>query len=59
MTLWGPLLYLDKENLKTVSLALQNFMGQHVSKVESYDGLIFGYHSADDCSILYGTEIFY
>lgn len=28
----GPLLYLDKENLKTVSLALQNFMGQHVSE---------------------------
>ena len=27
----GPLLYLDKENLKTVSLALQNFMGQHNS----------------------------
>lgn len=27
----GPLLYLDKENLKTVSLALQNFMGQNVS----------------------------
>ena len=28
----GPLLYLDKENLKTVSLALQNFMGQHNSE---------------------------
>lgn len=28
----GPLLYLDKQNLKTVSLALQNFMGQHVSE---------------------------
>ncbi len=28
----GPLLYLDKENLKTVSLALQNFMGQHRSE---------------------------
>ena len=28
----GPLLYLDKENLKTVSLALQNFMGQHISE---------------------------
>lgn len=28
----GPLLYLDKENLKTVSLALQNFMGQYVSE---------------------------
>lgn len=25
----GPLLYLDNENLKTISLALQNFMGQH------------------------------
>lgn len=28
----GPLLYLDNENLKTVSLALQNFMGQYVSE---------------------------
>ena len=28
----GPLLYLDKENLKTVSLALQNFMGPHNSE---------------------------
>ncbi|MDO4297183.1 MAG: carbohydrate ABC transporter permease [Lachnospiraceae bacterium] len=28
----GPLLYLDKKNLKTVSLALQNFMGQHNSE---------------------------
>ena len=28
----GPLLYLDKENLKTVSLALQNLMGQHNSE---------------------------
>lgn len=28
----GPLLYLDKEHLKTVSLALQNFMGQHNSE---------------------------
>ena len=28
----GPLLYLDKPELKTVSLALQNFMGQHTSK---------------------------
>ena len=28
----GPLLYLDKENLKTVSLALQNFIGQHNSE---------------------------
>ena len=28
----GPLLYLDKEKLKTVSLALQNFMGQHNSE---------------------------
>ena len=25
----GPLLYLDDRKLKTVSLALQNFMGQH------------------------------
>ena len=28
----GPLLYLDKPELKTVSLALQNFMGQHTSQ---------------------------
>lgn len=28
----GPLLYLDDQNLKTVSLALQNFMGQHTSQ---------------------------
>ena len=28
----GPLLYLDKEYLKTVSLGLQTFMGQHVSE---------------------------
>lgn len=28
----GPLLYLDKPQLKTVSLALQNFMGQHTSQ---------------------------
>lgn len=28
----GPLLYLDKVNLKTVSLALQNFMGQHTNQ---------------------------
>lgn len=27
----GPLLYLDDRRLKTVSLALQNFMGQHTS----------------------------
>lgn len=27
----GPLLYLDDRKLKTVSLALQNFMGQHTS----------------------------
>ena len=28
----GPLLYLDRPELKTVSLALQNFMGQHTSQ---------------------------
>ena len=28
----GPLLYLDDQRLKTVSLALQNFMGQHNSQ---------------------------
>ena len=28
----GPLLYLDDQKLKTVSLALQNFMGQHNSQ---------------------------
>ena len=28
----GPLLYLDDRKLKTVSLALQNFMGQHNSE---------------------------
>ena len=28
----GPLLYLDNQKLKTVSLALQNFMGQHNSE---------------------------
>lgn len=28
----GPLLYLDDQKLKTVSLALQNFMGQHTSQ---------------------------
>jgi multiple sugar transport system permease protein len=27
----GPLLYLDKDNLKTVSLGLQNFIGQYTS----------------------------
>lgn len=27
----GPLLYLDDQKMKTVSLALQNFMGQHTS----------------------------
>lgn len=28
----GPLLYLDDQKLKTVSLALQNFMGEHTSQ---------------------------
>lgn len=36
MNVWndfmGPLLYLDKPQLKTISLALQNFMGHHLNE---------------------------
>ena len=55
----GPLLYLDKENLKTVSLALQNFMGQHNSEWNLMMALSSVITLPMIVIVFYGTEIFY